>query len=227
MATNGEIVSRVINALNLLNKDEHISRRYILSVLKEKTNFAIQQQLEIKALFRDDSLYTWIRCVELQKDDIVKCPIIEFKSCKKIMRSVDKLPKSIYSRYGNSVKVVVSLDGEVIFNKVTPRQYNLNKKRDTSGVQQDYYYVQDGYLYLPNSDVHMVDVLMLTTDSEDLDGCDNCDECKSAWEYEFVGTEKFQEMVIQDTIREVAQRRGIVIDENPNNDSNQKSQTNK
>lgn len=227
MATNGEIVSRVINALNLLNKDEHISRRYILSVLKEKTNFAIQQQLEIKALFRDDSLYTWIRCLELQKDDIIKCPIIEFKSCKKIMRSVDKLPKSIYSRYGNSVKVVVSLDGEVIFNKVTPRQYNLNKKRDTSGVQQDYYYVQDGYLYLPNSDVHMVDVLMLTTDSEDLDGCDNCDECKSAWDYEFVGTEKFQEMVIQDTIREVAQRRGIVIDENPNNDSNQKSQTNK
>jgi hypothetical protein len=73
----------------------------------------------------------------------------------------------------------------------------------------------------------MVDVLMLTTDSEDLDGCDNCDECKSAWDYEFVGTDKFQEMVIQDTIREVAQRRGIVIDENPNNDSNQKSQTNK
>jgi hypothetical protein len=227
MATNGKIVSRVINALNLLNKDEHISRRYILSVLKDKTNFAIQQQLEIKALFRDDSLYTWIRCVQLQKDDIVKCPIIEFKSCKKIMRSVDKLPKSIYSRYGNSVKFVVSLDGEVTFNKVTPRQYNLNKKRDTSGVQQDYYYVQDGYLYLPNSDVHMVDVLMLTTDSEDLDGCDNCDECKSAWDYEFVGTDKFQEMVIQDTIREVAQRRGIVIDENPNNDSNQKSQTNK
>jgi hypothetical protein len=227
MVTNGEIVSRVINALNLLNKDEHISRRYILSVLKEKTKFAVQQQLELKALFRDDSLYTWIRCVELKKDNIIKCPIIEFKSCKKIMRSVEKLPESIYSRYGNSVKFVVSLDGEVIFNKVTPRQYNLNKKRDTSGVSKDYFYVQDGYLYLPDSDVHMVDVLMLTTDSEELEGCEKCDECKSAWDYEFIGTDKFQELVIQDTIGEVARRRGIVIDENPNNDSNQKSQTNK
>ena len=230
MATNGQLVSRVINSLNFLNKDEHVSRRWILSILKEKTKFAIQQQLELKSLFRDDSLNTWIDCVELKRDNIIKCPIIEFRSCRKLMKSVEKLPEPIYSRFGDSVREVVSLDGEFEFEKITPRQYRLNKQRETFGIEKAYFYVQDGYLYLPDSEVEMVNVLMITTEMDDVDNvssCTECDDCKNSWDTEFVGTDKLQELVVQDTIREVSTRRGIQVDENPNRDSNIKTQTNK
>ena len=49
--TNGEFVSRVINGLSFLNKDEHVSRRYILSVGQNKSKFYISQKLSDKSLF--------------------------------------------------------------------------------------------------------------------------------------------------------------------------------
>ena len=146
------------------------------------------------------------------------------------MKSVKKLPEPIYSKFGDSVRTVVSIDGENEFVRVTPRQYRLNKQRDTQGMSMKYFYVQDGYLYLPDSDVEMVDVLLLTLETDEIDNvseCTECDECKSKWDEEFVGTEKLQELVVQDTIREVSTIRGIQEDENPNRDSNIKTQTNR
>lgn len=48
--------------------------------------------------------------------------------------------------------------------------------------------------------------------------------CESEWEYEFVCPIKIIEYVVAETIKEVSFRLQIPIDENPNMDSNQKSQ---
>lgn len=43
MITNGEFVSRVVNDLNSLNKDSHISRRWILNIGRTKAESYVAQ----------------------------------------------------------------------------------------------------------------------------------------------------------------------------------------
>lgn len=50
--TNRELVSRVVNNLRTLNKDQHISRRFILRTAKNKAKFYIAQKLHDRSLYK-------------------------------------------------------------------------------------------------------------------------------------------------------------------------------
>lgn len=215
--TNIEITSRVINIVKALSKDNRLSRRYVLKTLQNKAKFYISQKLADKSLFRESNIYTPLNCVEMKKIDIYKCDIIEFRSCKKLMRSVKKLPELIYSKYGSSILEVTSIDGEYRFTAVTPNQYRLNKQRN-SNINQDYFYIKDGYLYLPDSEVMSVSLQLITLDLYELEQCSQCsnNKCKSAWDFEFIVPDKLLEVVISETIKEISLNRQVQEDQNPN-----------
>src|SRR5690606_33563428 len=123
----------------------------------------------------------------------------EFRSCRQLKRSKLQLPELIYSRFGSSLKEVTSIDNQHTFYPTTPSQWRQNKKRSLQS-KKDYFYIQDGYLYLPDSDVDAVNLLVLTQDLYDLEQCSECSKqkCKSAWDYEFVCPDKLLEVVIQE-----------------------------
>ena len=54
--------------LKLLNKDERISRRYVLHVLKDISSNLISQKLLDRTLGREMNLYTKIECFEFKKE---------------------------------------------------------------------------------------------------------------------------------------------------------------
>lgn len=214
---NNNLVSRIQSLLKGTSKDGRISRRLILKTAESKTKFLIAQKLNDRSLYREQNLYQTISCIELIDQDIIRCPIIEFKSCRGLKRSKLKLPELVHSKYGTSLKEVTSIDGQYSFEPITPTQYRLNKKR-TLKTKTDYFYVQDGYLYLPDSEVEMVDIIVLTTDLYDLEQCSSCSEnkCKSAWDFEFICPDKLLEVVIQETIKELSLNKQIREDVNPN-----------
>ena len=219
MATYGETVSRIINTFKALSKDNKLYRRHVLKVLLDKTTFYISQKLQDKSLFRESNLFTTLDCFEMKSIEVIKCDIIEFRSCKKLMRSKKKLPKLIYSKYGASILEVTSIDGEYLFIPVTPQQFKLNKKRvGASEVNQSFYYIKDGYLYLPDSDVRIVSVNLLTLDTYEKEQCSSCSDqkCKSFWDFEFVIPDKLLEVVVSETIKEISFNRQIQEDQNPN-----------
>jgi len=219
--TTKDLVSRIQTLLKGTSKDGRISRRLILKTAESKAKFLIAQKLNDRSLYREQNLYQTISCIELIEQDIIKCPIVEFKSCRNLKRSKLKLPELIHSKHGNSLKEVISVDGQYSFEPITPTQYRLNKKR-TIKTKTDYFYVQDGYLYLPDSDVEMVDLVILTTDLYELEQCSSCSEnkCKSAWEFEFICPDKLLEVVIQETIKELSLNKQIREDVNPNLNEN-------
>lgn len=228
--TNEQLVSRIVNDIRALNKDEHISRRYILQIAKDKAKFLLAQKLRDRSLFREEDLYTHIDCFALESDDIVKCDIVEFKRCKSLMKSKKKLPDLLFSRFGDSIANVTTVDGMIEFLPTTPTQYRLNLQRKFAKyVTKNYYFVKDGYLYLPDSEVEGVNVVLLTVDNDEADSlsdCKECDSCKSIWEYDFVCSDKLTEAVIADTIQEVLSTyKQIVPDENPNMDETQRGKT--
>lgn len=225
-----EFVSRIVNGIKALNKDEHISKRYILSIGKSKATFLMSQKLNDRSLFREDNIFDTIRCFGLKPDNIVNCDIIEFRRCKSLMKSKLKLPKLIYSKFGSSLIDVSTIDGEQTFSPLNLTNYRLLKDRPNAKYANKFvYYVQDGYLYLPDSEIEAVDLVLITTDTDKIDELSECGEsnsCQSIWDYEFKCPDKLLEVVIQETLNEVLSSfKRIVEDENPNMDETQKGKT--
>lgn len=214
---NRDLVSRIATILKSNSKDSVIRRRLILKTAENKAKFLISQKLNDRSLYREQNLYSYVECLEMVDDNIIKCPIIEFRSCRNLKKSKNKLPDLIHSRYGHSIKTVTSVDGLHIFEPITPFQFVNNKKR-TFSEKRDYFYVKDNYLYLPDSDVQSVNVELITQDLYDLEECSSCknSECKSKWDYEFICPDKLLEIVINETVKELTLTKEIVEDVNPN-----------
>lgn len=226
MITNKDFVSRVANSIKAITKDGRISRRYILNIGRTKSKFLIAQKLGELSLSRETSLIKDIPCVPFIPINIKECPIIEFKLCTNIMRSKSKVEGLINSKSGSGVVSVVSLDDGIEYREITPSQYRRNKQRKYS--KKYFYYVKDGYIYLPDSTNEMLDIEIINVEMEKNKKLSSCSEetCTSVWDQDFVLPDRLLDLVIKDTIQEVASiYRSSIEDENPNLDSNIKSQS--
>lgn len=221
MKSNNEVVSRVKNTLNSLHKDARISQRYVLNILRNKAEFLISQKLSDRSLQKEENIYVEIPCFALERIDVISCDIIQFRRCKSIMKSTCKLPKLIYSRLGSSLKEVTSLDSEKEFKNTTPSQYRRDKDRGES--DYIYYYVKDDYLYLLDCEIEMVNLYLITMETEKVDEISTCsnngkESCKSLWEYQFPCPNKLFEAVVSETVKEISVKLGVREDVNPNLD---------
>jgi hypothetical protein len=223
---NKKLVSRISNSINAVNKDARVSKRYILEVATSKAIFLMSQKFRDRSLFRESNLFLPVDCFELEKIDKYKCPIVEFKTCNTVMKSKKKLPELVYSKYGSSLKEVTNIDFSLDFRPTTPAKFRRDKRREGYGIDR-FWYLKDGYLYLPDSDVRMVSLTLYTPNTYEATKTSGCkeNECLNPWEFEFSCSSKLLEVVIQETIKEISLRLQIIPDENPNLDENIKSKT--
>lgn len=221
--TKKQIVDRITTTLRQVSKDRWMSSRFILSILEEKMRFLLSQKLRDKTLYRESNLYSQINCFEFEKVDRINCDIIEFRTCQKIMKSKKRLPELIYSRFGDSIRVVSNLDQTERLDKTTPTDYMRGKKRKFD-FNPPMFYERDGYLYLLNTQIEAAFVELITLDTQKAKEADcECekDECKSALDYNFIGSDKLKEIVVQQTIQEITQTYiQIQPDEKPDNNEN-------
>jgi len=224
-----QAVSRVVNELRSLNKDEYYSRRAILQMLEDKATFLLSQKLGDRSIYREQKIFTHLPCFELEKDDAIRCEIAELRRCDILMKSKHKLPEIIASRYGEGILNVTAIDGYSQFDQISARDYAALKNRKYASINNLVYLIKDGYLYIPNQEVLAVNLDILTLRVEDIVNISTCskeDCCKSYWEYPLINSDKLAESVIREVIQEaVGTFRSIPIDENPNKDSNIKSST--
>lgn len=215
--TNLEVTSIVLNTLKANSKDSRISRRLVLSVLESKAKYYISQKLNDKSLYREANIYQEIPCVEFKAIEVIKCPIIEFRTCKTLMKSKNKVPELIWSKYGHTLKEVTSIDGSFTFDPITATQYRKNKNRSGKTTKK-YFYVKDGYIYIPDYELYTGNLYLLSQDGYELAQISNCSEnkCDSVWEFEFICPNKLEELVIQETLKHLSLTKQIQEDTNPN-----------
>lgn len=224
MVTNREIVSRINNQVRALTKDSEINNRFILFTAQNIASSYLAKKAKNFSLYRQDDLFTTIDCVEMEKSNIYECDIIQYRSCNKLMKSKNKLPGLIYTRFGSSIIEVSNIDGSEVFSKKTPTQYKNDAKR--KGTQKQSYYTSNGHLYLPDSEIEVVRVVLITLDTYDANETSACSDCcDSAWDNEFICPPDLLEQVMRETLQQVLVAIQISVDENPNLDSNQKTQT--
>lgn len=229
--TYNEIVSRIQHTLNTLNKDMFIPRRYILSIFKAKAEFYMAQKLNDKSLFRETNLFKWINCVKMEEAPSNTCGV-ELQSCTTVMKSRKKLPKLLWSRYGSSTIMVTNIDGSKEYQIISQAYYNNIKNKPIFKKFKGKFAIiyPDNYLYIPDSEVKIVNILIFSLD-EKCDDSSECEDdlnekggsCRNYWETEIEVPDKMSEVIIQETLKEVAMRVQIPEDENENNDSNIKS----
>lgn len=221
--TKKEILDRIKTKLRQLSKDRWMSNRFILNILESKMTFLLSQKLRDRSLFREANLYSTINCLEFKKVDRVNCDIIEFRTCQSIMKSKKKLPKLIYSRFGDSIRMLTNLDYTIKLDKITPSDYIRSRKRKYN-YNPPMFYERGGYLYLVNTEMEAGFLELLTLDTKlaaEIDCECELDECKSALDYPFIGSDKLTEVVIQQTVQEIAQTYlQIQPDEKPDNNEN-------
>jgi hypothetical protein len=218
-----EIVSRILTELRQKVKDRWMSKRFVLHILEQKMTFFLSQKLRDRTLYRESNLFSSINCYELEKVDTVKTDIVEFKSADAVMKGKEKLPELIFSRYGSSVRYVSTLDQSQRVYPTTPTDFIRNKDRK-SNHNPIGFYVRDGYAYLVNTEIEGVFLELLTLDTkraQELNEGSDFDACQSALNYDFIGSDKLQELVIQETIKEImGTYMQIQPDENPDNNEN-------
>ncbi len=228
--TNGEVVSRVLNNLNSLTKDDHISRRFILATARNATENIIRTLSERGALLKDSDLFQYINCFPLMRDDVISCGIDQFKRCAILLRSVNQVPKLISDRFGDGVVSVKTIDDRTIFNRVPLEKYSyLSQLKVPKWLSKKYFYVKDRYIYLPDpisdTELEAVNIVLFTLYSEKVDelsNCPTCPACESAWDKKFVCPSGYEDVVIQQTLGLVGKAKAISKDENPNLNANQR-----
>lgn len=218
-----EIVSRITNILKLNNKDDSLSRRFILNLLKNASTTLISQRLLDRTISLETNLYTQISCFEFEKIDVKKCNNIEFRLCKTLMKSKFPLPKLVFSRLGASVKEISSLDGDYRFVFLDKGQYQRNKNRQYSLKDEVYIYLDtDNHLYIPDNEILTVDLTVLTVNPEEALLCSSCENgncLESIYDTLFICPDKLQESVIDMTLQRLGITKQIIEDKNGNGEA--------
>lgn len=177
MNTIAEAISRVRNGIKAVDADSFITDRLIYSNILKYAKMFIKRQDGQTTQAKFNSLYKRIPCIDLiEVDKVAAC--CEVQSGVKIKRSKEKLPSILEGFNGPLLRTVASIDGSVEVFRTTPQLYTSLQK--TSGFKYNkkkYYWLLDGYLFIPN----------VEWDSAQIDGifegslsgltCD--DECQS------------------------------------------------
>lgn len=221
--TERKFAETVLQSLNQLDRDRYLSKRYIISVGKEIMRGLLSQKLGDRTLYREDNIYSYVDCFELERIDTIVCPIVEFKTCNIVMKSKKPLPELIFSKYGAAIRSVMNLDNSEEIGKTSLKDYIRNKKRQGYKKTAKYHTDKYNYLYIVDSEIEAVAVEVLTLSSKQVEQsiCGSFDNCKSSLEYEMVGSDKLETAVMQQTLSQIMGTfLQITPDENPDKNKN-------
>ena len=225
--TYNEVISRVQNTLNAINKDMYIPKRYVLAVLKSKAEFLVSQKFNDKSLFREMNIFSWVNCVEMKEMDTYMCGLVELEDCGTVMVTKVKLPELIWSRYGSSILMVTNITNSKKYQLISPLEFmNIKNRSNFEKFKGKYAIIYpDNRIIIPDSTVKRINVLLYTLDESiiNMGYCEECDNCNNYYDAEFNLPNKIGEVVIQEAIKEISLRMQIQKDELPSGNSNEKN----
>lgn len=225
--TYNEVISRVQNTLNAVNKDMYIPKRYILAVLKSKAEFLVSQKFNDKSLFREMNIFSWVNCVEMKEMDTYMCGLVELEDCGTVMVTKVKLPELIWSRYGSSILMVTNITNSKKYQLISPLEFmNIKNRSNFEKFKGKYAIIYpDNRIIIADSTVKKINVLLYTLDESiiNMGYCEECDNCNNYYDAEFNLPNKIGEAVIQEAIKEISLRMQIPKDELPSGNSNEKN----
>lgn len=180
MNTIGYAVSRLRNTMKAVKEDAFITDRYLYSLLLKYGKTLMNREDERNKLRTISSLYKTYPCVDLIEVSKIDSCCIGIKTDCNIMRSKDKLPKIMDSRRGIAIKGVSTIDDSEYLFPTSPKIFtSIANSKNFKYNTKKYYWIKDGYIYLPNAPYEGVNIEAMWDDNIAYLQCGSTeDKCK-------------------------------------------------
>lgn len=175
MTTFRKAISDIVQDLKSYNLDDKYSYRFLTSKLKGNIENFLKQDSVDRTILQINELWKPLNNISL-KDAYDSTFNIYYDSKDTLKKSVYKIPEVYVTKYGNLIKIV-NINNSLEYKQIKSFQYQDNKNREFSTKKAKYFWIEDGYLYIPDSDVEEVRAYGLFKDSQEVDVCNGSIDC--------------------------------------------------
>lgn len=170
-----DIVSDLSLDAKVLNIDDRISFRYLANKFRDKLSYFLRLEARSREFTKDRSIWKSLKCIELEQVATNACGFID--SCNTLSRSKKKIPEAYNTNYGLLLKIYVidkSRELKVIISG-SYKNYVIGEYLK----ENLYYWIEDGYLYVPNTDIESLTGIIIAKDPSQIDLFNN--DCNCAY----------------------------------------------
>lgn len=162
----GDSISRMRNVLKAVREDTFMTDRFLYSLIMKYAKTLMQRDLQKVNLFKNSGLFKEDPCVELIDIDRVSACCVNIKTGCTFKRSKEKLPAITNLNNGPVIRAVTTLDYSIQIHKTEPSVYaNMTNLSSFKYNKRNYYWIVDGYLYIPDVEWEAVRVQALFEES--------------------------------------------------------------
>lgn len=215
-----QIVSDLAQDVRALNLDDRISFRYLANKFRDKFATFLRIEARSREIFKITGVWEPLNYIELE--DVQVTPVGNINDCFRLKRSVNRIPDSFATNYGLLVKIL-TLDGlkeltqiaqSYDYNAYTTREYPTGKLA---------YWLQDGRVYIANTDVEAVRGLIIPKDPIEVSKFNAiCEACASPLDAELNYPDYLISLAKQEILRDIQVRTQVTEDEKPDDNTNRK-----
>lgn len=157
MSTLRDLVSGVRSTHRLLSGDGVLNDRAIASEIKHNSLLLIKRETNLRKLWATDTLFTTIPCLEMKEVSIAEC--CGYIDHVTIARSKEKIPRIAEGNYNYVIQGLYSINamggrGKKL-KEISINRY-INLLRLPSVKNEEYFWINNDYLYVTNPMVEMV-----------------------------------------------------------------------
>lgn len=162
MSTLRQLVSSVRSMHRILSTDAMITDRAIATEIRENSLLLIKRETNLRKLWATDTLFTTIPCLEMKEVPISDCA--SYSEDLIISRSKLKLPGIAEGSYNYVIQGVYSINvlggtGKKL-KEISINRY-LNLLKLPSKKNEEYFWINNDYLYVTSSFVEMIRISAL------------------------------------------------------------------
>lgn len=159
------ILSELSTDVKAIHSDDRISFRYLHLKFLSKLQYFLRIEAKSREILKDLSLWKTIDCIKLISINSNSCGYID--SCNTLKRSETQIPEAYNTSYGQLIKVM-SIDGLTEYSIIKSNDYSDYINR-LFGIIKPPFWIENNYIYIPNTDVNYIKVMILPKNSKDVD----------------------------------------------------------
>lgn len=213
-----KIASELALDVKALNLDDRVSFRYLISKFNSKVAYFLRLESRSREFTKDLSIWKSIGCVELEQVSTNQCGFKD--DCNTLLKSKIKIPEAYNTPYGLLIKVL-TIDGRNKFTQIASNQYKDYTTMRYGGTGL-LYWLEEGYIYIPNSEIEGVKVMIIPKEPSAVDAINNSCNCIYPLDGEVNYSDYLITLAKKEVLNELLPGKSIVQDEKGNDNTNSK-----
>lgn len=206
--TVGDSISRVRNIIKSVNEDAFITDRLLYSLISKWGRFFLsQQKLQgVLGFVKSPNMYITLPCIKLIDVSSIEDCCIDLNlgyECT-IKRTERKIPRISVINGMPLIRNVSSLDRSTKFYFTTSATYSAIQRSSYSKYNTRlYYFIQDDYLYFPNTEIEAVSIEASFENDVQALLCNNDNNCPDPLSINISIPDNLFSQIEEQTIREL------------------------